>query len=194
MVPLDEWDGVLSRMSNHRRREIRKATDQQFQIHELDINEKTLSDLYEYYQNAVDAPGLSKSFLHALGNNLDDKLLLTAAEVDGGIRGYHLYIVDSLCGKLRNLITAVQESAYEYYPSQLLHRHGIQYAIDAGLSDYDMGGTKTDHRNGVASYKQQYGGHVEPILSFESGISEPVWHLYQLGKKAFSPKGIWISQ
>ncbi len=181
VVELDSWEAVRERLSKDRRYELRKATDQSFAVEKLPAERTVLSTVCDHYRETVDEGGISPEFLQTVAERAPDSFLITTAVVDGERRGYHVYVTDDVSGRLRHLIAAVAAEDYEHYPSQLLHRHGMRHAIDEGYDYYDMGGTVVDHRDSVSSYKRQYGGRIEPVMTFESGIS-PTSLVYRFGR------------
>jgi predicted N-acyltransferase len=182
------WTEIQQNMHKDRRYEIRKACESDFDVSELDLSRDNLDEFYTHYESTISELNgnlLPFEFFSNLNAYLSDEILLTQVEVEGECRGYHFYILDRQQSTIRHFISAVQEDDYRYYPTQLLHKHCIQWGIENGYKTYDMGGACLDFRDGTFQYKRKYGGTLTPIYRWEHYRSRWRRRVFKSGKRIY---------
>lgn len=180
-----DFERVRDRMSKDRRYNLRKGEEQEYRVVDDDVNRGTVESFHEKYARAMDRVGaepLPRRFFVQLAERLGDNVQMFSLEVDGTRAGTHLYLLDNDRGAVHHYASAVEESDFEYYPSELLHAHAIKWGSDHGFDQYDFGETPADFTDGLYRYKKQFGGEPVPTLAWERGLSKGRWHLFRLGR------------
>ncbi|EMA71066.1 hypothetical protein C462_08100 [Halorubrum distributum JCM 13916] len=152
-----------------------------------EITTEVLEEFYRGYEatmDRVESEPYSFRFFEELADNLEDSLLLIAADVDGDTVGRHLCIVDDVRGTVNYEFASVFEENFDYYPSDLMHEYAIKWAQERDYDKYDLGPTPSDFEDGLFNYKEQYGGSVVPLLVWERGTS-PLWSLYETMRSVY---------
>lgn len=177
------WEEILNRMDKDRRYDIRKATETNHQVRDLDLTAQNLSDFYSDYCRKMDelgTPKLPRAFFNELADGLSNRLKLTTNVVNGKRRGYHLYLMDDFTSTIRHYMMTVTRDNYEFYTGELLHRYMIRYGLEEGWEYYDLGGRNVDFREGGYTYKQQYGGKLVPSFRWKRTPMKPVEYCRRL--------------
>jgi predicted N-acyltransferase len=187
-----DFDKITSQMSSGRRRNLRKAEEQDYRIVDEDISPSIIDEFYRKYSRVmrrVEADPLPLQFVEKLAEHLTDRVKIFTLEVDGTEAGRHLNILDEEQDTVHYFFSSVESADFEYYPSELLHTHAIKWGIDNGFKQYDFGETSANNSDGLFNYKKQYGGEPIPTLSWETGLSTTRWHLFRLGRWLYRNRG-----
>lgn len=158
-----DWDGVQAGMHKDRRYDLRKATETEHEVRELELTDSNLSEFYADYCQKMDELGtqtLPRQFFAELTTRLEDRLVLLTNLADGKRRGYHLYLIDDYQSTIRHYLMTVTRDDYKYYSGELMHKHMIKRGLSDGWNRYDFGGRDVDFRDGGFNYKSQYGGEL----------------------------------
>jgi len=180
-------ENVVSNMHKDRRYDIRSACDSRVEVHEESLSFETLREFYEDYERTmqrVDGDVNPFSFFRALKEYAPEKIKIFAAFKDGDVVGRHLYVLDNQQSTIHHRFSAVLEEHFGHNPSEAIHYHVITWGFDEGYENYDLGPTTYDLRDGLFKYKKKYGGKIQPIITFEQGLS-PLWSAYRLGRTMY---------
>lgn len=186
-----EYDDILDNMHKDRRYNLRKARENDATVFAQSPTTDVLEAFYSTYEETMDRVGAKpqpRTIFHEIVELLSDSVRIVAAEVDGDTVGQHLYLLDSAQGTVRHEFSAVSADDFEYYPSELIHEHTMQWALTEGYDTYDFGPTPSNHEDGLFSYKHQYGGTPIPILTWERGQS-PLWWAYRNARRLYKYYG-----
>jgi len=180
------WDHIRSGMDRTRRTELRNDA---VTVERTDFDGPMLASIHaNYVQNMerIGADSFPMAFFEALAENLDERVEVFTAHREGDTLGQHICIVDEEQSALRYYFSAIPEtSAYEYGTSEQLHGAAIQWAIDAGFESYDFGATGADFRDGLFTYKSQYGPAICPIVQWDRGLSAVAWRAFKFGRRLY---------
>lgn len=179
------FEELTERMSKDRRYNLRKGDEQEYRIVDEEPDRTAIDEFYPKYARAMERVGTDPSprrFFDQLVDRLGDRIKLFGLEVDGTSAGKHLYVLDDEQETIHHLFSAVGEEDFEYYPSELLHAHAIEWGGTNGYERYDFGETSTDFSDGLFKYKKQFGGDLFPVLSWEAGLSTSRWYLFRFGR------------
>lgn len=180
-------DDIVADMDKDRRYNLRKARENDPDVREVALEGEAVGTFHERYEQVMERVGgrsYPRSFFDALAEHFGDRVLLLAAAVDGTTVGRHLYLRDDERSSLHHLFAAVLEEHFEYYPSEILHDHALDRALEAGYDTYDFGETGAHFEDGLFRYKEQYGGRLVPTITWERGLS-PLWPVYERGRDAY---------
>lgn len=178
-----DWDSVLEGMHKDRRYDVRKATETEHEVRELELTDDVLDDFYEDYCRKMDELGTQthpRSFFDELFRGLEDRLVLLTNVAEGERRGYHLYLLDDYQSTIRHYVMTVTRDDYDYYSGELMHRHMIRRGLEEGWDRYDFGGRDVDFRDGGYRYKAQFGGELVGTYRWKRHTSR----LVQLARRA----------
>lgn len=176
------WDEVLDSMHKDRRYDIRKATETDHEVRELELSPENVADFYSDYcrkMGELGTPRHPRTFFDELVEGLEDRLVLVTNVADGERRGYHLYLMDDFTSTIRHYMMTVTRDDYEYYSGELLHRHMIKRGLEKGWDRYDFGGRDIDFRDGGFKYKAQFGGDLVGSYRWRLQRSKPI----QIGRR-----------
>ncbi|WP_242695509.1 peptidoglycan bridge formation glycyltransferase FemA/FemB family protein [Halomontanus rarus] len=185
--PLDltqGWESLFDGMDSERRRGIRRGHDNEFDVVDEAVTERTLSAFYEGYATVMSRIGTEKlpwSFVREL-IQFDDRVKLFSLYVDGNRRGMYMYLLDDEQSTLQHLFSAVTEEHFEYYAAELLHEHTIKWGIDNGYETYELRGAVPDFRDGVFRFKEGFGAEATPLLTWERGCPTLALPVLEVGR------------
>lgn len=182
-----EYDAIFNDMHKDRRYNLRKARKNDVEIVTKPPTVETLRTFHDTYRKTMDRIGAEPqpfALFREIVDGLAGNVRLVAAERDGETVGQHLYLLDEPAGTVRHEFSAVSADDFQYYPSELIHEHTIQWGQREGYRTYDFGPTPSNHEDGLFSYKHQYGGTVFPVLTWEQGQS-PLWGLYKQARTLY---------
>lgn len=181
------WEDILDDMHSSRRRAIRRGHDNDFEIVDKELTERTMSDFYEGFSTVmerVDGRRIPRQFFLELAE-FSDRLKVFAVRVDGQERGSILFTVDDEQSTIHYESSAVTEEHFEYNASELIHEHAIRWGSDNGYDTYNFGGTDLDFRDGVFRFKEKFGARPMPALAWERGCSSLGWPAFRLGRAMY---------
>jgi len=181
------WEAVFDGMNSERRRGIRRGHDNDFEIREEELTERTLTSFYDDYAAVADRVGQPTHprsfFLELYG--MSDRLRLFTLHAEGEEHGSYMYLLDEEQSTLQHLFTAVTEDDFEYHAPELLHEHAIKWGIDAGYGTYELRGSPPDFRNGVFRFKEYFGAETIPVLTYERGQPAPALSVLNAGRSLY---------
>lgn len=184
----DDWETILERMESGRRRSMRKAVDQEYDVRIENLAD-SVADTYDQYVANMERVGGTvhpRGFLEAVGDRLADRARVFTATVDGEEVGRYVYLIDEENSMLHHWLSAIGDAAdFDRYPSELLHRRGIRWGIERGYDRYSFGPTKPHFSDSVFRFKRKYGATPVPALHWERGGIPGAWHLYDYGRTLF---------
>ncbi|WP_255149569.1 lipid II:glycine glycyltransferase FemX [Halorarius halobius] len=183
----DDWDGLLGTMSRSRRQAIRRALDGDYEVSVGPLED--VAAFYDDYAANIERVGgdpFPRRFLTALSDHLADRLLAVTVTVDGTVVGRYLYLVDEERSTLHHYLPGVgSEEHFEHAPSERLHAHAIQWALEEGYDHYDLGSTSADFTDSQFRYKEGYGGRFVPTIEWERGRAPLRWGAYRLARDVY---------
>ena len=166
-VDTTSMDVVETNLGKSRKRDIKTTIREGVTIvNSQDIKDKSEleSMVHEYYlilknlyETKVKTPLFPESFFHALANNRDGRLLLTA--YNGKIIGGTVCVeLTQKC--LYEWFVCGEDGVYPHiFPSGYATYAGIRYAAEHGCPRFDMmGAGKPDEAYGVRDFKARFGG------------------------------------
>ncbi|WP_313692308.1 lipid II:glycine glycyltransferase FemX [Halorarum halobium] len=175
-----EYDDILANMHKDRRYNIRKARENNAEIVIQPPTIDVLRRFHAIYKETLDRVGAEPqpfAVFREIAEQLDTAVQIVTAKLDGKPVGQHFYLLDEIQSAIRHEFSAVTADNFQYYPSELIHEHMMQWGQVEGYRTYDFGPTPSNHEDGLFSYKNQYGGTMLPILTWEQKQS-PLWGLY----------------
>lgn len=188
----DGWEAIRGNMDKERRRDLRKAHEQEYRV-EIDPLEMDLETTYRWYAKNVDRVDGTlhpRAFLESLAERFGDRIRVFRAVVDGDEVGRYVHLLDEEGGMLHHWLSAIPDSEnYRYHPSELMHERAIKWGIDRGYDRYSFGRTGSYFSNSVFTFKQKYGGKAIPLFEMERGFSRVGWPLYRLGRSIYLRRG-----
>lgn len=187
------WEAVLDGMDKERRKAVRDARDQHYEVAVTDLGED-LDRTYDAYRRNMARVGgntLPKSFLRAVADNLGDRARVFTASVDGEEVGRYVHLLDTEQSVLVHWLSAIpDESCYESMPSELLHAAAIEWGIEAGFGAYSFDKTGAHFDNSVFRFKSKYGAEAVPLLHWEKGQSPVVWPLFEAVRDRYRARAL----
>lgn len=166
-VDTTSMDVVETNLGKSRKRDIKTTIREGVTIvNSQDIKDKSKLDsaVHEYYlilknlyEAKVKTPLFPESFFHALANNRDGRLLLTA--YNGKIIGGTVCVeLTQKC--LYEWFVCGEDGVYPHiFPSSYATYAGICHAAEHGCARFDMmGAGKPDEAYGVRDFKARFGG------------------------------------
>lgn len=179
---------ITNRMDNERRKEIRDAKSNDPDVQVEPLTEDNLEEFYQEYGKTMERVGgiqYPLTFFQALAEHVGEDIAVFTASLDGTTIGKHLCLLDDVRDSVHYFFNGVDEQYFEYSPSTLLHDYTIEWAIEQGYSQYDLGSTNANHHNGVFQYKSKFGCRVEPIYAWEKGYAPFRWWLYSRSRDLY---------
>jgi len=182
------WDAVLGGMDKERRKAVRDAREQDYEVAVTELGAE-LDRTYEAYRRNMARVGgntLPRSFLAAVAAELGDRARVFTASVGGEEVGRYVHLLDSEQSVLVHWLSAIPgESCYESMPSELLHAAAIEWGIEAGFDVYSFDKTGAHFDNSVFRFKSKYGADAVPLLHWEKGQSTVAWPLYEAARDRY---------
>lgn len=186
------WDRIKDEMHKERRRALRNADETGYDVVDEDLTDDRLAEVYREYEknmDRIDGNTFPLAFLRGLRDNLHDRLRVFTAVVDDQAVGSYIYLLDEERSTVHHYLSAIGDSDYyEFHPTEILHAHAIQWAIDQGYDYYDHGGTGAAFDENVFRYKEKFGGEAIPTLRWEKGQSALSWNAFKLGRSIYQKK------
>jgi len=176
------WDHIEKVMSKKRRNRLRKGRKFAYEVLEAEPGGETLRRFYEVYVDVIRRTGgrpYPMSFLQALVNKLGDKVKLFLIMVEGEFCGGFLYLLDPDRQSMHQFFGSIEKVCFKYCASELLHEYAIKWGIERGYREYSFGGSTADFRRGTFRFKEEFGGEVEPVLSWRKPLSRIAWVTYR---------------
>ncbi|MGQ3410667.1 GNAT family N-acetyltransferase [Natrinema sp. LN54] len=184
----DGWEAIRENMDKERRRDLRKAHEQDYRV-EIDPLGDDLETTYRWYAknvDRVDGTAHPREFLEAIADRLEERVRVLRAVVDGDDVGRYVYLLDEEGGTLHHWLSAIPDAEnYQYHPSELMHERAIKWGIERGDDRYSFGRTGSHFDNSVFTFKRKYGGDAIPLVEMETGYSRLGWSLYRLGRSLY---------
>lgn len=177
----DGKDEILNQMDKERRKEIRDAKANSPDIQAKSLTDENVEEFYEEYEKTMSRVGGLQypiEFFEALSECMGDNVVVFSASLDGVTIGEHLCLLDDIQNSVYYFFNGVDEQYFNYAPSSILHDFTIEWAIDNGYAQYDLGSTNANFNNGVFQYKSKFGCRVDPIYSWERGYAPISWWVY----------------
>jgi hypothetical protein len=181
------WDAIFDGMDSERRRGIRRGHDTEFEVVDEEITRELLASFYEDYRRVMERVGFPvqpRQFILEL-RRFADRIRVFSLVVDGERRGMYLYVLDDEQATLQHLFTAVTEDHFEYHAPELLHEHAINWGIERGYDAYELRGSRPDFRDGVFTFKENFGARAVPLLTWERGRPSPALSVLNAGRSAY---------
>ena len=171
VVDIDRsWDDVAADLKQKKRRNLRKADENGVTATDVRVTDDAIEAFavrHAEHMDRLDGDGASPALLRALHENVGDRLKLFRATVDGDPAGELLAVCNDEVDSLHLLFPAYDPSNFSQYPSEVLYRAAIQWGIDAGYATCNYGETTPDFEDGTFTFKDEFGGEVEPTLRWE---------------------------
>lgn len=184
----DDWETVQGNMDSSRRRDMRNALDQDFEV-EMSGLEDGLDRTYDMYVANMERVGgsiLPRQFFEELADRMPDRIRVFAASVNGDEVGRYVHLLDEESDTLHHWLSAIADSDdFEYYPSELLHRSALQWGLASEYARYSFGPTNPHFEDSVFQFKAKYGATPVPNVSWERGTLPGVWHAYDYGRTLY---------
>lgn len=161
------WENIKSGMEKERRRNLRKADSLNYEVKELSQSEAVLDRLAEKYDSTLERVGgntVPRAFFGNLCEYMSEEVKIFSASVDGENIGKLLCLADEDQSTLHWLVSAIEDEHFEYYPTEILLRHSIEWGLEHGYDEYNFGGTPADFEHGLFKFKSEWGGRVEPVV------------------------------
>lgn len=181
----NDWETIKEGMDAERRKALREATDQDYEVTVAPLAED-LDRTYEMYvanMRRVDGEPLSREFIQALADRIGDRIRVFSASVDGREIGRYVHVLDDEGGVLHHWLTAIpDESDFRYYPSELLHGRAIPWGIERGYDRYCFGVSRPHFDDSVFRFKDKFGAVAEPLFRWEKGMLPGIWRAYDAGR------------
>ena len=184
----DGWETIRDNMDKERRKDLRKAHEQDYRV-EVHSLEEDFETTYDYYVRNIERVGgsvLPRAFLRELADRLGDRIRVFTAVVDGEIVGRYVHLLDEEASVLRHWLSAIPDTeSYQYHPSELLHERAIKWGREHEYEEYGFGPTGAHFSNSVFRFKQKYGGEAVPLFKMEKGYSPVVWPLFKFARRKY---------
>jgi len=181
-------ESVFERWDKERRRTARKAREAGMTVQDVEPDPATLDAFYDAYAamiDRVDGVRFPRSFFAALAECLGERLVLFRADLDGEAVGWHLYLRDDEGDSLHHFFSGLRAEHFGLHPSSRLHEHGVEWASEEGYATYNFGESVADVTDGGFRYKAQYGGTVEPVLTWERGLAPVRWGAFRVARRLY---------
>lgn len=181
-LPLDGGlDTVLGNMSKKRRQSFKNIRD-----FDVRVVEKTADDISTFYgihsviMEKYGVPAFKPSLYQALAEQFGDKMVLFMANVDGETIGAYLLIEDEYKNSIRCVFGGVLPDKLKTGCNDSMHRSIIEYAVDRGYSEINLGGANASFENGLFTYKEDLGTKLRQIYLWSCGGS--LWSVLKMGE------------
>lgn len=181
----DGWEAVKSGMDRSKRANLADASQSPATVAERRLDDSVLRQFYETYAQAmerVDGTTYPFEFFESLAHELGDRVKLFTVHVDGEFAGGQLYLLDDERSAIHEFFRGLDAEFFEYYPTELLGKQAMQWGIEHGYDEYDLGRTSGDFTDGSFTYKAELGADIRPILAWERGYSPFRWQAYRIGR------------
>ena len=182
------YSDIKSCFSERRRRELHKMETKNITITDEPVTTDSLISFHQEYIQTMRRVGGAPyplTFLLSLNNFLPNRMKLISASKNGENIGQHLYLIDEERNMLISWILAINKEYQKYYPSNLMHDHMIQWAIEQKFNTYDFGYAITDFRDGLFVFKEQFGVTIIPALNWEKSYSLLPIHFIKIGGRFY---------
>jgi predicted N-acyltransferase len=186
------YEKIYSNMSSARRRALNKIANKNFDIKVEDISNIDLDKFYISYKEVmkrVDGGMLPFSFFTWLKNEVNERIKIFSANIEGRQVGSILCFLDEEQSSIHYFFSAIEEINFKYYPSELLHDFVIRWGKEHNYETYDFGATGSDFYDSLFKFKEEFGGKVVPIIFWEKFYSKIGWSFFQIGKSIFRKLG-----
>lgn len=185
---LDDYQRIRDEMDKERRKEIRKAKENDSEVVEEDVTQKSMRDFHREYRKTIDRTDgtlYPLSFFEALAAHLENRIEIFTAIVDGQSVGKHMYLRDDEQDSFHYFFAGIDERYFEYSSPALLHDYAFRWGINNGYSTYDFGGTRSNYQDGVFEYKRKFGAQMEPVYEWEGSLSIVRWKAYRTARRLY---------
>ncbi|WP_410766628.1 GNAT family N-acetyltransferase [Haloferax sp. DFSO60] len=189
----DGWEKILAEMDKSRRKDVRRAHEQEYQIDisTLGTNIHQTYGMYEKNTERVDGNLIPFSFFETLRDYFGERIRVFTAYVDGNVKGKYIYLLDTENSTLHHWLSAIPDrDCYDFYPSELIHSRAIKWGIEQEFETYSFGGAGSHFDNSVFRFKTQYGAQPVPVLRWERGRNQLMWPLFKFGRQKVVEKGL----
>lgn len=185
VLDLEDWETIRDNMDSGRRRSLRSALDQDYDVERFPLGED-LDRTYEQYVANMERVGgtvLPRQFFDSLAARLPERVRVFEATVDGDEVGRYVHLLDDENDVLHHWLSAIGDSDdFQYHPSELLHRRAIRWGIERGYDRYSFGPTSPDFSDSVFRFKRKYGATPVPLLCWERGTLPVAWQFYDFAR------------
>ncbi|WP_435333830.1 GNAT family N-acetyltransferase [Haloarchaeobius sp. TZWWS8] len=189
----DGWDTILSDMEKSRRKAIRRAHEQDYNVEMTTLGDN-LHQTYRMYEKNIDRVNgnlIPFSFFEALREHVGSRVRVCRAEVEGELVGKYVYFLDTEGSCLHHWVSAIpNRECYDSYPSELMHAHAIKWGIEQEFDRYSFGPSGSHFNNSVFKFKNRYGPKVVPMLRWEKGENPLLWPLFKYARQQFAEQGL----
>jgi len=184
----DEWETILNNMEKGRRRGVRRALEQDYEVEILPLGEE-LRRTYAAYVSNIERVGgnrLPLEFFEAIAEHIPERVRLFKATVDGTVVGRYVYLLDDESSVLHHWLSAIGDSdQFDRYPSELLHTRAIRWGIEEGYDRYSFGPVSPHFSNSVFRFKEKYGGTPVRLCRWERGTVPGAWTVYDFARTRY---------
>ncbi|WP_455277741.1 hypothetical protein [[Eubacterium] cellulosolvens] len=171
IINLDNDEGYIkSKMRKFRRRNLTRILEKDYSIREEKIDEGNLGEFYKSYLKVIEkvqGNQLPFSFFISMMNNLANRMKIFSAYIDDVNIGKTLLLLDKEKQCIYSFLSGIEKTRFEYYPYELTHWHSIKWGLKNGYKKYVFGSTSSDFTSGRFKFKEEFGGEIIPILSWE---------------------------
>ncbi|MXR40344.1 GNAT family N-acetyltransferase [Halobaculum sp. WSA2] len=184
----DDWETILRDMDKGRRRGIRRALEQDYEVEILPLGEELRRTYADYVSNIERVGGnrLPERFFEAIHERIPERVRVFKATVDGDVVGRYVYLLDDERSVLHHWLSAIGDSdEFDRYPSELLHARAIRWGIEEGYDRYSFGPVSPHFSNSVFKFKEKYGGTPVPICRWERGTIPGAWTVYDFARTRY---------
>jgi predicted N-acyltransferase len=187
------WEAVLDGMDKERRKAIRDAREQDYEVEAHPLGEELDRTYRAYRRNMerVDGTVLPRAFLSAVADEIGDRARVFTARVDGETVGRYVHLLDEEQSVLVHWLSAIpDEDCYASMPSELLHAEAIEWGIEAGFDAYSFDKTGAHFDNSVFRFKSKYGAEAVPLLHWEKGHNRVAWPLFEAARDRYRTRAL----
>ena len=171
IINLDKGEkNIKSKMRKFRRRNLTRILEKDYYIKDENINETTLNEFYKSYIKVIEKVQghlLPFSFLTSMMNNLAARMKIFNAYIDDINIGRTLILLDKEKQAIYSFLSGIEKTSFKYFPYELTHWHSIKWGIENNYKKYVFGATSADFTSGRFKFKEEFGGEIIPILSWE---------------------------
>lgn len=185
-------EAVFDAWGNERRRTARKAGEAGMTVDTVEPTASEREAFYDAYAamiDRVDGVRFPRSFFEALSTALGDRIVLFRADLDGEAVGWHYYLRDDEQNSLHHFFSGLREEHFGQHPSSRLHEVAMEWAHEDGFATYNFGESNAAVTDGGFRYKSQYGGTVQPIVTWERGLARGRWAAYRTARRLYRTLG-----
>ncbi|QZP39684.1 GNAT family N-acetyltransferase [Halobaculum magnesiiphilum] len=184
----DDWETVLENMDKGRRRGIRRALEQDYEVEIRPFGDELNRTHDEYVSNIERVGGnrLPLRFFEAIAARIPERVRLFKAVVDGDEVGRYVYLLDDESSVLHHWLSAIGDSDdFDRYPSELLHQRAIKWGMQEGYDRYSFGPVSPHFSNSVFRFKEKYGGTPVQLCRWERGTLPGASTVYDLARTRY---------